>query len=129
MNITRIKTNNRMSQAVVHGNTVYLAGQVAQDAPGGSIKEQTKSILNQIDDTITTGEIYEINVPITYNGNDTFSNVTGVLSSDGYTNIISSTVDYGTIIRVDDDAQGAVEELLVAAESSALTIAGTDVSW
>jgi len=54
-------------------------------------------ISNQIDDTITTGEIYEINVPITYNGNDTFSNVTGVLTSDGYTNIISNTVNYGTI--------------------------------
>ena len=52
MNITRMKTNNRMSQAVVHGNTVYLAGQVAQKAPGASIKEQTKAILNQIDDLL-----------------------------------------------------------------------------
>jgi hypothetical protein len=34
-------------------------------------------------------------------------------------------VDYGTSIGVDDDAQGAVEELLVSDESSALTIAGT----
>jgi enamine deaminase RidA (YjgF/YER057c/UK114 family) len=52
MNITRMKTNNRMSQAVVHGDTVYLAGQVAQDAPGGSIKEQTECILNQIDELL-----------------------------------------------------------------------------
>jgi hypothetical protein len=39
----------------------------------------------------------------------------------------NSTIDvvYGTAITVDDDAQGAVEELLVSAESSAVTIAGT----
>jgi hypothetical protein len=39
----------------------------------------------------------------------------------------NETIDvaYGTAITVDDDAQGAVEELLVAAESSAVTIAGT----
>jgi enamine deaminase RidA (YjgF/YER057c/UK114 family) len=38
-----------MSQAVVHGNTVYLAGQVAQNAPDGTVAEQTKDILNRID--------------------------------------------------------------------------------
>ena len=39
----------------------------------------------------------------------------------------NETIDvaYGSIITVDDDAQGAVEELLVSAESSAVTIAGT----
>ena len=39
----------------------------------------------------------------------------------------NETIDiaYGTAITVDDDAQGAVEELLVAAESGAVTIAGT----
>ena len=39
----------------------------------------------------------------------------------------NTTIDvvYGTAIGVDDDAQGAVEELLVSAESSAVTIAGT----
>ena len=39
----------------------------------------------------------------------------------------NETIDiaYGTAITVDDDAQGAVEELLVSAESSAVTIAGT----
>ena len=31
MSISRYQTATRMSQAVVHGNTVYLAGQVAQD--------------------------------------------------------------------------------------------------
>jgi hypothetical protein len=39
----------------------------------------------------------------------------------------NETIDvaYGTPITVDDDAQSAVEELLVSAESSAVTIAGT----
>jgi len=39
----------------------------------------------------------------------------------------NETIDvvYGTAITVDDDAQSAVEELLVSAESTAVTIAGT----
>ena len=36
-----------MSQAVVHGNTVYLAGQVG--APGKSVTEQTREVLSRID--------------------------------------------------------------------------------
>jgi enamine deaminase RidA (YjgF/YER057c/UK114 family) len=38
-----------MSQAVVHGDTVYLAGQVAMDKPGASVTEQTENILERID--------------------------------------------------------------------------------
>jgi enamine deaminase RidA (YjgF/YER057c/UK114 family) len=38
-----------MSQAVVHGNTVYLAGQVAQKAAGKSVTDQTRDILEAID--------------------------------------------------------------------------------
>jgi enamine deaminase RidA (YjgF/YER057c/UK114 family) len=49
MSIKRIDVGARMSQAVVHGNTVYTAGQVAQNAPGGSAAEQTKDILAAID--------------------------------------------------------------------------------
>ena len=49
MSIKRIDVGARMSQAVVHGNTVYTAGQVAQNAPGASAAEQTKDILNAID--------------------------------------------------------------------------------
>ncbi|MGI9416862.1 MAG: RidA family protein [Geminicoccaceae bacterium] len=49
MSINRIDTGARMSQAVVHGDTVYTAGQVAQNAPGGSVTDQTKDILNAID--------------------------------------------------------------------------------
>lgn len=48
MTIQRIKPGPRMSGAVVHGNTVYLAGQVAQNAAGQSVTEQTKDILSII---------------------------------------------------------------------------------
>lgn len=44
-----METNQRMSQVVIHGNTVYLAGQVAFDAPGESVTEQTKDVLARID--------------------------------------------------------------------------------
>ena len=47
--IKRIQPGSRMSQAVVHGNTVYLAGQVAQGAVGGTVAEQTRDILARID--------------------------------------------------------------------------------
>ena len=49
MSIQRLHTNQRMSQIVVHGDTVYLAGQVALDKPGGSFAEQTRNILDRID--------------------------------------------------------------------------------
>jgi enamine deaminase RidA (YjgF/YER057c/UK114 family) len=49
MTIQRIKPGPRMSGAVVHGNTVYLAGQVANTAAGQSVAEQTKDILGIID--------------------------------------------------------------------------------
>jgi enamine deaminase RidA (YjgF/YER057c/UK114 family) len=48
MSIKRHKVGPRMSQAVVHGNTVYLAGQVAGDSSAGT-KGQTEQILKQID--------------------------------------------------------------------------------
>ncbi|WP_191058257.1 RidA family protein [Geminicoccus harenae] len=49
MTIRRIQPGPRMSQAVTHGNVVYLAGQVAAGAPGKSVSEQTKDILSRID--------------------------------------------------------------------------------
>ena len=36
MALKRIQVGERMSQAVIHGNTVYTAGQVALGAPGES---------------------------------------------------------------------------------------------
>lgn len=49
MSISRFETNARMSQAVVHANTVYLAGQVAKTTAGKSVTEQTTEILGIID--------------------------------------------------------------------------------
>ena len=49
MSLTRYQTATRMSQAVAHGNTLYTAGQVAQNAGGESITKQTEDILNAID--------------------------------------------------------------------------------
>lgn len=49
MTIQRFDTGPRMSKAVVNGNTVYLAGLVADEPKGKSVTEQTKNILAQID--------------------------------------------------------------------------------
>ncbi|MBD8891043.1 RidA family protein [Roseibium litorale] len=45
--ITRLDKGPRMSQAVIHGGLVWLAGQVG--APGESVTEQTKAVLANID--------------------------------------------------------------------------------
>ena len=52
MSIRRIGAGPRMSKAVVHGNTVYLAGQVADKAKGASVVDQTKEIVAIIDDIL-----------------------------------------------------------------------------
>jgi enamine deaminase RidA (YjgF/YER057c/UK114 family) len=49
MSIQRFETGPRMSQVVVHGNTVYLAGVVAHKAAGESVTRQTQDILATID--------------------------------------------------------------------------------
>ena len=48
MSIERIKVGSRMSQAVIHGDTVYLAGQVADDT-SADVAGQTRQILAKID--------------------------------------------------------------------------------
>ena len=48
MPIERHQAGPRMSQAVVHGNTVYLAGQVADDTSQPTAG-QTKQVLAKID--------------------------------------------------------------------------------
>jgi enamine deaminase RidA (YjgF/YER057c/UK114 family) len=48
MSITRHHTNQRMSQIVIHGDTVYLAGQVANDA-SADVGVQTHQVLQKID--------------------------------------------------------------------------------
>ncbi len=46
MSITRHNAGPRMSQAVVNGNTVYLAGMVAD---GPTVGDQTQAVLKKID--------------------------------------------------------------------------------
>lgn len=46
MSVTRMDSNQRMSQIVVHGDTVYLAGQVAS---GDTVAAQSAGILAQVD--------------------------------------------------------------------------------
>ena len=49
MTIQRFDTGPRMSQAVVHGDTVYLAGVVAKTTAGESVAKQTQEVLSIID--------------------------------------------------------------------------------
>ena len=49
MTIERKEVGARMSQIVIHGNTVYLAGVVARANKGKSVTEQTKEVLATID--------------------------------------------------------------------------------
>src|SRR5712672_391380 len=49
MTIQRFETGPRMSQVVVNGNTIYLAGVVANKSAGKSVTEQTQEILSIID--------------------------------------------------------------------------------
>lgn len=48
MSITRKHTNQRMSQMVIHGDTIYLAGQVAKDS-SADITVQTQQVLDKVD--------------------------------------------------------------------------------
>jgi len=51
MSITRVHTNSRMSQIVIHGDTIYLSGQVASDR-NASIEVQTQQVLDKIDNLL-----------------------------------------------------------------------------
>ena len=46
--IRYLDVQQRYSKAVIHGGTVYLAGQVANN-PVASVEDQTRQILEQID--------------------------------------------------------------------------------
>src|SRR5471030_2770521 len=48
MSIKRVNAGPRMSSAVVHGDTVYLAGLTADDTKA-DVKGQTKQILDKVD--------------------------------------------------------------------------------
>ena len=49
MNIERIDSGPRMSQAAVVGNLVFTAGQVAEANAGRDVGSQTREILDGID--------------------------------------------------------------------------------
>ncbi len=66
MKIERHETGPRMSKAVIHGDTVYLAGIVSDNPKGKSTAEQTRSILSQIDGFLATaGTTLSANIWIT----------------------------------------------------------------
>lgn len=48
MTIVRHQTNNRMSKIVIHNQTIYLSGQVAQDRDS-DISTQTQQVLDKIE--------------------------------------------------------------------------------
>lgn len=50
MTITRIDQGPRMSEAVIHGDTIYLAGQIG--APGESVTAQTEAALAEIEELL-----------------------------------------------------------------------------
>src|SRR6185437_7635983 len=54
MTIQRFETGPRMSQIVVHGDTVYLAGIVANKTAGESVTKQTQEVLSIIDSHLAT---------------------------------------------------------------------------
>lgn len=49
MSIQRLQTDHRMSQIVIHDDTVYLSGQVDLESPAKTAEEQTARILGRID--------------------------------------------------------------------------------
>lgn len=79
MSIERHEIGARMSKAVAHGSTVYLAGIVADSAKGKSVTEQTRDILSQIDALLAKAgsdktKILSANIWITDMGNFTEMN-------------------------------------------------------
>ena len=81
MKIERHESGPRMSKAVVHGDTVYLAGIVAEAPKGKSTAEQTKNILSQIDSFLARAgseksKVLSVNIWITDMAN--FAEMNGV---------------------------------------------------
>lgn len=54
MTITRINPGKRFSAAVRHNDTLYVAGQTA-DNEAGTVEEQTREVLAKIDDLLARG--------------------------------------------------------------------------
>ncbi|MFT6054062.1 MAG: enamine deaminase RidA (YjgF/YER057c/UK114 family) [Roseivirga sp.] len=49
----KLNKTKRMSQIVIHGDTIYLAGQIPADT-NQKMKTQTESVLSKIDDLLAT---------------------------------------------------------------------------
>lgn len=49
MSVTKLHVGPRLSQVVIHGDTVYLTGCIAERTKGKSVREQTREILATID--------------------------------------------------------------------------------
>lgn len=62
MALKRIEPGKRMSAAVIHNGMAYLAGFVADKAAGKSVAEQTKDILEQIDETLKAAGTNKTNI-------------------------------------------------------------------
>lgn len=50
--LRRIGAGKRLTDVIVHGDIVYFSGYVAESAAGGSVAEQTRDILAQIDESL-----------------------------------------------------------------------------
>ncbi|WP_029003122.1 RidA family protein [Azorhizobium doebereinerae] len=59
MSIVRLDKGARMSDAVIHGNTIYLAGQVGD---GPDVATQTRSVLASIDDLLARAGSSKANI-------------------------------------------------------------------
>ncbi|MGF7161953.1 enamine deaminase RidA (YjgF/YER057c/UK114 family) [Rhodoligotrophos appendicifer] len=106
MTLKRLGVGKRLSNAVIHGNTVYLAGQVADDhAAGKSVTEQTKDILKQIDEVLAEA------------GTDKSKIITATiwLSSIGYYNEMNSVWD-AWVAPGNTPARACVESKLAGPE-------------
>ena len=77
--ITRHHTNQRMSQIVQHGQTIYLAGQVG--TAGASVAQQTQDCLDQIDTLlgeVGSGKSRILQAVIWLDSMDDFAEMNGV---------------------------------------------------
>lgn len=81
MSIERRHTGPRMSQIVIHGDTVYLAGQVASNAQGQDVAAQTRDVLAAIDRLLAeagSGKEKVLSATIWLTSMDNFAAMNGV---------------------------------------------------
>src|SRR5260221_1216076 len=101
MTIQRFETGPRMSQVVVHGDTIYLAGVVARTAGGESVTRQTQQILSNIDGHLAragSDKSKLLRATIYLTDMKTFGEMNAVFSCWGWpgNNTVCATVDYSS---------------------------------